>query len=63
MLGKPWRIPCEGAPCPREVFFAEGLNSKLMIETCENGLKDINEKFQEQMSKSGMKPPNTKKRN
>jgi phage anti-repressor protein len=53
-LAEPARVPCEGHPCPREVYFSKDIDTKAMFESCKEGMNIAKKKYSEKMKAMGV---------
>ena len=52
-LAASFRIPCEGHPCPREVYFRENLDPEDILQSCKEGIDFAEQKFKERSAAKG----------
>lgn len=57
-LAEKWRVPCTGSPCPTEIFYSDGFDSKSAMDACVKGQSYTDTLFKT-MSQSKLKEPNS----
>lgn len=49
MMARSARVPCEGHPCPEEVYFAKDIEGKIIMDSCKDGLDEIKKKISQKL--------------